>query len=182
MTSADDKHVSACHPELSEGSLSAEVQEILRCAEGDGHRGQSDFQSSTGGGRMRKPKVLSRAFGFGALLSLLVGGCVEPSDRIEVHNTGEGRFEITHVTKEPVASPAPTMAAASPSVAVTPSQPPQVVTTPAPSDVAAPVTLPSLPAPTDEASKQRRIDDLQKKVQEMNAEIERLKTPPATAP
>ncbi len=45
-----EARVSACHPERSEGSLSSEAQETLRCAQGDGHSRQSHFRS-TGGGR-----------------------------------------------------------------------------------------------------------------------------------
>jgi hypothetical protein len=119
------------------------------------------------------------ALGLGVFLSLLVAGCVEPPDRIQVHGDSQGRIEITRVPKEPVESPAPP-AAATPTAA--PVQPPPVVAVASPPEAVVPATVPSTAIPTDEASKQRRIDDLQKKVQEMNAEIERLKTQPATAP
>jgi hypothetical protein len=119
------------------------------------------------------------ALGLGVFLSLLVSGCVEPPDRIQVHGESQGRIEITRVPKEPVESPAPP--APAPAVAA-PAQPPVAVATVPPPEAAVPATGPSTAIPTDEASKQRRIDDLQKKVQEMNAEIERLKTQPTTAP
>jgi len=125
----------------------------------------------------------------GVFLSLLVSGCVEPSDRIQVHSTGEGRVDITRVPKDPVAPPAPSVAAPSaaaapvaPSPVAAPSPPPTAAVTAPPPEAAAPVTAPSAAVPTDEAAKQRRIEDLQKKVQEINAEIERLKTQPTTAP
>ena len=127
----------------------------------------------------RSGAPLRCAVGLGVFLSVLVTGCAEPSDRIEVHTSGEGRVEVTHVPKEAVASPAASVAA---SPVGPPSQPPIVVATPAPTDVAVPATSPSAVAPTDEAAKQRRIDDLQKKVQEMNSEIERLKSQPTTVP
>jgi len=132
------------------------------------------------------------ALGLGAFLSLLMTGCYEPPDRIQVHSTGEGRVEITRVPKEPVEPPASPVVAspvvaspvvASPTIApAQPVQPPPAIATVPPPEVAVPATVPSAAVPTDEAAKQRRIDDLQKKVQEMNAEIDRLKTQPTTAP
>jgi hypothetical protein len=123
----------------------------------------------------------------GLCCSALFTGCAEPSDRIEVHTIGEGRVAITRVPKEPAESPLSSVAAAPAASSATPSQPPPVIMPPPPLEAAVPATIPSLPlpsssVPTDETSKQRRIDDLRKKVQQMNAEIERLKTQPTTTP
>ncbi len=126
---------------------------------------------------MKAGAPLRRALGLAVFLSLLAAGCVEPSDRIQVHSTGEGRVDITRVPKEPVEQRAPSVAAAP---VVAPAQP-TVAAVPA-QDAVVPAAVPSAAVPTDEAAKQRRIEDLQKKVQEMNAEIERLKTQPTTAP